>query len=102
LPQYLWIRGTGGGVNGDAVERGGNAAREMPVKQLIVQRCDTEGIAQCSMSTATPDASVCHHQATTCSVLPWQLLVLGQHWTKQRWNNAPTLLAILMAVAVCQ
>jgi hypothetical protein len=30
----------------------------MPVKQLIVQRCDTEGIAQCSMSTATPDASM--------------------------------------------
>jgi len=34
-PQYLSIRGTGGGVRGDAVEGGSNAAHEMPVKQLI-------------------------------------------------------------------
>ncbi len=33
---------------------------------------NTDGIAQCSMSRATPEATGCRNQATTCFVLPWQ------------------------------
>jgi hypothetical protein len=50
------------------------------------------------MSRATPEASGCRHQATTCSVLPQP--PPGQQQTKQQQYHAPTLLAILMVVAV--
>ncbi len=50
------------------------------------------------MSRATPEATGCRQQATTCFVLPWWLP--GQQQTKQRQKKGPTLLAILMAVAV--
>jgi hypothetical protein len=33
---------------------------------------NTDGIAQCGMSRATPEATGCRHQATTCSVSPQQ------------------------------
>jgi hypothetical protein len=50
------------------------------------------------MSRATPEATGRRHWVTTLSVLPWQ--PPGQQQTKQQQQNAPTLLAILMALAV--
>ncbi len=35
-----------------------------------VSRSNTDGIAQCGMSRATPEATGHCHRATTCSVLP--------------------------------
>jgi hypothetical protein len=35
-----------------------------------VCRSNTDGIAQCGMSTATPEATGCQHRATTHSVSP--------------------------------
>ncbi len=55
------------------------------------------GIAWCSMTRATPEASGCRHQATFCSILPQRLP--GQS-TKWQWKNTLTLLAILMAIAM--
>ena len=36
---------------------------------MAVRRCDTERIARCSMTRASPEATECHHQATTRYVL---------------------------------
>ena len=67
---------------------------------------NTCGIARCSMSRATPEATGRCHQATTRSVLPRR--PPGRQQTKQ-WckcvhfvQNVPTLLAVLMAVVVCR
>ncbi len=63
-----------------------------------VRQSNIDGIAQCGMSRATPEATGCHSQATTCSVLPqWPP---GQQQVKQRQKNGQTLLAISMAAAV--
>jgi hypothetical protein len=40
------------------------------------------GIARCSKSRATLEATGCRHQVTTCSVLPWR--PPGRQQTKQR------------------
>ncbi len=64
----------------------------------VVQPSNTDGIAQCGMSRATPEATGHCHWATTCSVLPQQLP--EQQQTKQQQKNGTTLLAILMAVVV--
>ncbi len=65
---------------------------------MMVRRCDTKRIAQCSMSRATPEATGCRHRATTCSVLPqWQS---GQQANKQQSTSTPTKLAVLMAMAM--
>jgi len=48
---------------------------------------NTCGIARCSMSRATPEATGCRHWVTTCSVLPWQLP--GRQQTKQRYIIYP-------------
>ncbi len=61
---------------------------------------NSDGIAQCSMSRATPEATGRCHWATSFSVSPQRLP--GQQQTKQHQKNGPTLLAILMAVAVRQ
>jgi hypothetical protein len=58
-----------------------------------------DGIAQCGMSRATLEATGHCHWATTCSVLPQQ--PPGHQQTKQQQQNGPTLLAILIATAVC-
>ncbi len=65
-----------------------------------VRQSNTDGIAQCGMSRATPEATGCHHWAATCSVSPqWPP---GQQQTTQQQQNGPTLIAILMAMAVCR
>jgi hypothetical protein len=61
-------------------------------------RKDTDGIAQCRMSRATPEATGCRHQATTCSVLPQQLP--GQQANKQQSTYTPRKHTILMAMAM--
>ncbi len=63
-----------------------------------VHRSDTDGIAQCGMSRATPEATGCCNWATTCSVLPQQHP--GQQANKQQSTNTPTKLAVLMAMSM--
>jgi hypothetical protein len=63
-----------------------------------VCRGNTDGIAQCGISRATLEATGCCHRATTHSVSPqWSP---GQQANKQQSTNTPTLLAILMAMAM--
>ncbi len=61
---------------------------------------NTDGIAQCGMSRATPEATGCWHWATTRSVLPQRLP--GQQAYKQQSTNTPAKMAILMAMAMCR
>jgi hypothetical protein len=63
-----------------------------------VRRSDTDGIAQCSMSRATPEATGHHHRATTCYVLPQR--PPGQQANKQQSTNTPKKVAVLMAMAM--
>jgi hypothetical protein len=63
-----------------------------------VRRSNKDGIVQCNMSRATPEATGRRHWATTHSVSPQWLP--GQQQTKQRQKKLPKRLAILMAVAV--
>jgi hypothetical protein len=64
-----------------------------------VRRSNTDGIAQCSMSRATPEATGRRHWATTCSVLPQR--PPGQQAYKQQSTNTPAKLSSLMAMAMC-
>jgi hypothetical protein len=50
-----------------------------------VRRSNTDGIAQCGMSRATPEATGRRHRATTCSLLPQRLP--GQQANKQQSTN---------------
>jgi hypothetical protein len=78
-----------------------NVPSSQPIlKVLQMCQCYAVCIAQCSMSRATPEATGCCPWATNLSILPRRLP--GWQQTKQRWKNAPTLLAILMAAAVCR
>jgi hypothetical protein len=61
---------------------------------------NTDGIAQCGMSTATPDTTGRRHRGTTCSVLPQR--PPGQQAYGQQSTNTPAKLAILMAMAMCR
>ncbi len=63
-----------------------------------VRRSNTDGIARCGISRATPEATGHRHRATTCSVLPQQ--PPGQQANKQQSTNTPTKLAVLMAMAM--
>ncbi len=63
-----------------------------------VRRSNTDGIARCVMSRATPEATGCRHQATTCYVLPQQ--PPGQQANKQQSTNTPKKAAVLMAMAM--
>jgi hypothetical protein len=66
----------------------------------VVHRSNTDGIAQCGMSRATPEATGHQHRVTTYSVLPqWPP---GQQANKQQSTNTPKKLAVLMAAAVRQ
>jgi hypothetical protein len=59
---------------------------------------NTDGIAQCGMSRATPEATGCRHWATTCSVSPqWPP---GQQANKYQSTNTPKKQAVLMAMAM--
>jgi hypothetical protein len=64
----------------------------------VVHRGNTDGIAQCGMSRAALEATRHRHQVTTCSVLPQRQP--GQLANKQQSTNTPTLLAVLMAMAM--
>jgi hypothetical protein len=61
---------------------------------------NTDGIAQCGISRATPEATGRRHWATTCSVSPQQ--PPGQQANKQQSTNTPKKLAVLMAAVVRQ
>jgi hypothetical protein len=63
-----------------------------------VRRSDTDGIAQCGMSRATPEATGHWHWATTRSVSPQQ--PPGQQANKQQSKNTPKKQAVLMAMAM--
>ncbi len=65
-----------------------------------VRRSNTNGIAQCGMSRATPEATGCRHWATTHSVLPQR--PPGQQANKQQSINTPKKLAVSMAMAMRQ
>jgi hypothetical protein len=65
---------------------------------MVVRRSNTDGIAQCGMSRATPKATGCRHRAITRYVLPQRLP--GQQANKQQSTNTPKKVAILMAVAM--
>ncbi len=60
---------------------------------MAVHRSNTDGIAQCGMSRATPEATGCRHRATTPSVSPQR--PPGQA-NKQQTTNTPKKLAVLM------
>jgi hypothetical protein len=63
-----------------------------------VRRSNTDGIAQCGMSKATPKATGRRNWATTCYILPqWPP---GQQANKQQSTNTPKKVAILMAMAM--
>jgi hypothetical protein len=63
-----------------------------------VRRSDTDGIAWCSMSRATPEATGHRHRATTCYVSPQR--PPGQQANKQQSTNTPKKVAVLMAMAM--
>ncbi len=65
-----------------------------------VCRSDTDSIAQCSMSRATPEATGCRHRATTCYVSPQR--PPGQQANKQQSTNTPKKVAVFMAMAMCR
>ncbi len=76
-----------------------NAPPLRPIlKAVRMRRSNTDGIAQCGMSGATPEATGRQHWATTCSVLPQQLP--EQQAYKQQSANTPAKMAILMAMAM--
>ena len=59
---------------------------------------NTDGIAQCGISRATPEATGRRHRATTHSVLPQR--PPGQQAYKQQSTNTPKKVAVLMAMAM--
>jgi hypothetical protein len=76
-----------------------NAPRPPAVSMATaVRRSDTECIAQCGMSTATPEASGRRHRATTRSISPQRLP--GQQAYILQSTNTPGKMAFLMAMAM--
>jgi hypothetical protein len=63
-----------------------------------VRQSNTDGIAQCGMSRATPEATGHHHWATTHYVLPQRMP--GQQANKQQSTNTPKKVAVLMAMTM--
>ncbi len=63
-----------------------------------VRQSNTDGIPQCGMSRAIPEATGRCHRATTCYVLPQQ--PPGQQANKQQSTNTPKKVAVLMATAM--
>jgi hypothetical protein len=64
----------------------------------VVRRSNTDSIAQCGMSRATPKVTGRRHQATNCYILPQQ--PPGQQANKQQSTNTPKKVAVLMAMAM--
>ncbi len=76
-----------------------NAPRPPAVSMATaVHRSNTDGIARCGMSRATPEATGRRHRATTCYVSPQQ--PPGQQANKQQSTNTPKKVAVLMAMAM--
>ncbi len=76
-----------------------NAPRPPVVSMATAVRwSNTDGIARCGMSRATPEATGCRHQVTTCYVSPQQ--PPGQQANKQQSTNTPKKVAVLMAMAM--
>jgi hypothetical protein len=75
-------------------------APHLPAISMATPVCqsNTDVIARCGMSKATPEATGCWHWATARSVLPQQLP--GQQAYKQQSTNTPAKLAVLMAMAM--
>ncbi len=65
---------------------------------MAVRRSNTDGIAQCGMSRATPEATGRRHRATTHSLSPQR--PPGQQANKQQSIKTPKKLATLMAMAM--
>ncbi len=65
---------------------------------MAERRSNTDGIAQCGMSRATPEATGRWHRVTTCSVLPQWLP--GQQANKQQSTNTPRKQAVLMVMVM--
>ncbi len=65
---------------------------------MAVRRSNTDGIAQCSMSRTTPEATGRWHRATTRSILPQR--PPEQQANKQQSTNKPKKVALLMAAVV--
>ncbi len=65
---------------------------------MAVCQCNTDGIARCGMSRATPEATGRRHGATTRYVLPQR--PPGQQANKQQSTNTPKKVAVLMAMAM--
>jgi hypothetical protein len=63
-----------------------------------VRRSNTDDIAQCGMSKATPKATGRRHRATTHYVSPQR--PPGQQANKQQSTNTPKEVAVLMAMAM--
>jgi hypothetical protein len=64
-----------------------------------MRRSNTDGIAQCGMSRATPEATAPQHQVTTHSVSPQR--PPGQQANKQQSTNDSKKVAESMAMAMC-
>ncbi len=70
-----------------------NAPHPPAILMALAVRCsNTDGITQCRMSRATPEATGCRHRATTHSESPQR--PPGKHQTKQQQKNVPKRLAI--------
>ncbi len=65
---------------------------------MAVRRSNTDGIAWCSMSRATPEATGRRHRVTTWYVLPRQ--PPGQQANKQQSTNSPKKVGVLMAMVM--
>ncbi len=63
-----------------------------------VRRSNTDSIARCGMSRASPEATGCCRWATTCYVLPQR--PPGHQANKQQSTNTPKKVAVLMAMAM--
>ncbi len=65
-----------------------------------VRRSNTDSIARCGMSRATPEATGCRQRVTTWYVLPQRLP--GQQANKQQSTNTPKKMGVLMIMAMHQ
>ncbi len=63
-----------------------------------VHQSNKDGIAQCGMSRATPEATGHCHRSTTCYVLPQR--PPGQQANKQQSTNTPKKVPVLMAMVM--
>jgi hypothetical protein len=76
-----------------------NAPHPPAVSMATAERwSDTDGIARCGMSRATPEATGYRHRGTTCSISPQR--PPGQQAIKQQSTNTPRKQAVLMAMAM--